>query len=241
LSKKIKMKNLIVFEIFIMTLVFAQFAQGQTVDEVVNKYVSALGGKEMISALSTLKIEGSMSIMGNDVDIVITKKHLVGMRFDISIMGTENYQIITPTKGLVFMPVQGMTEPVEMPEEQLMPALAQLDLQGALVNYKEKGTIVELVGKEKVEGEDCYNLKLTFQTGVVSNYFISEATSFIVKTSGKTAVNGEDVEVSSSFSNYKKNAAGYLFAYSLTTMQGQMNFSKIDTNISIDEKVFKGN
>lgn len=33
------MKNLIVFGLFILALVFVQFAQAQTADEVINKYI----------------------------------------------------------------------------------------------------------------------------------------------------------------------------------------------------------
>ena len=40
------MKNLIMLVFLILALVFAQFAQGQTVEEIINKHVEALGGKE---------------------------------------------------------------------------------------------------------------------------------------------------------------------------------------------------
>ena len=43
------MKNLIIFGFFILALVFAQFAQAQTVDDVINKHISALGGKEKLN------------------------------------------------------------------------------------------------------------------------------------------------------------------------------------------------
>jgi hypothetical protein len=233
------MKPIMIFSLFIMAMVFAQFAQAQTADDVVNKYLTAMGGKEKLAALKTVKMEGSLSVMGNDVAMVITKKHLTGMRVDISVMGTENYQIVTPTKGIVFMPVQGMSEPTEMPAEQLKSSTSQLDIEGSLVNYKEKGTTIEIAGKEKVDGEDCSNLKLTYKSGLVSNFFISDKTGFIIKTTGKRVMNGEEVEVSNSFSNYKQNADGYWFPYTSTNTQGTTEFSKIETNIAVDDSIFK--
>jgi hypothetical protein len=233
------MKPLMIFGLFIMVMVFAQFAHAQTTDDIVNKYIVAMGGKEKINTLKTVKLDGSLSIQGTDVALVITKKHMVGMRMDISVMGTENYQILTPTKGTVFMPVQGMSEPTVMPDDQLKSGQSQLDLQGSLVDYKEKGTSIELVGNEKVDGEDCNNLKLTFKSGVVTNYYISAKTSFIVKTNGKRMINGEETEIATTYSNYKQNADGYWFPYTTTNMQGTTDFSKIDTNVVIDESVFK--
>lgn len=233
------MKPLLVFGLFITALVLAQFAQAQTADDVIEKYIAAMGGKEKLSSLKTLKMEGSMSIMGNDVAITFTKKHLVGMRVDISVAGSENYQIVTPTGGTVFMPVQGMSEPTAMSDDQLKPSLPQLDVQGALFNYKEKGTAVELAGKETVDGEECYNLKITFKSGVTSNYFVSSKTSFLVKITGKRNINGEEVEVSTTFSNFKQNADGYWFPYTSVTTQGQTDYSKIDTNIPVEDGIFK--
>jgi hypothetical protein len=233
------MKNLIIFGFFIIALIMVQFAQAQTVDEVIAKHITALGGKEKLASLKTVKMEGSLSVQGADVAMVITKKHLVGMRADISVMGTENYQIITPASGTVFMPIQGMSEPTAMPEDQLKAAQGQLDVQSPLLDYKEKGTTVELVGNEKVDGEDCYKLKLTYKSGVVSFYFISVKTSFIVQTSGKRNINGQEMDIVTSYSNYKQNADGYWFSYTSTGMQGTTDFSKIDTNVTVDDSIFK--
>ncbi|WP_462249912.1 LolA-like protein [Ferruginibacter sp.] len=233
------MKPLFIFCLFIMVMIFAQFAQAQTVDEIIDKNITAMGGKEKLASLKSVKMEGNLSVMGNDVALAITTSHGVGMRADISVMGTENYQIVTPAKGTVFMPVQGMSEPTPMSDDQLKSATGQLDLQGALFNYKEKGSTVTLVGKETVDGEECYNIKLTNKMGTVTNYFISTKTNFKIKSTGKRMVNGEETEVANTYSNYKQNADGYWFPYSTTNAQGTTDFSKIDTNIAVDESIFK--
>src|SRR5450432_2265931 len=139
------MKPLMTFCLLVTAIVFTQFTHAQTADEVIDKYITAMGGKEKMASVITMKMEGNLNVQGTDVAMVITKKHLVGMRIDISVMGTENYQIITPAKGTVFMPVQGMSAPTAMPDDQFNAILPQLDLQGMLVDYKNKGTTVELV------------------------------------------------------------------------------------------------
>ena len=60
------MKNLIIFGIFILLLVFVQFAQAQTqtVEDVINKYVEVLGGKEKLLSLKTVKWQGNMKYTG---------------------------------------------------------------------------------------------------------------------------------------------------------------------------------
>lgn len=233
------MKNLIIFGLFVIAMVLVQFAQGQTVDEIVDKYVAAMGGKEKLAALKTIKMEGSMSTQGIDITIVGTRSHGIGMRMDIEAMGSSNYRVMNTTKGSVFMPVMGMSAPEDMPEDQFKSGMNQLDLQGALCNYKEKGTTIELAGKEMVEGSEAYNLKVIFKNGVTTNYFIDSKTSRIVKSSSKQNNNGEETDVVTTYADFKQNADGYWFPYSSTNQQGTITYEKILTNIPVDESIYK--
>ena len=100
--KQIKLGLLVV-----ATLIGVQSITAQTVDEVVNKYVDALGGKEKLASLKTVRMEAVMNANGTDVDITITKSQMVGLRMDIAVMGMNGYQIVTPTAGWSFMPFAG--------------------------------------------------------------------------------------------------------------------------------------
>mgnify|MGYP001206646326 FL=1 len=230
------MKNLIVFGIFILALVFVQFAQAQTVDEVVNKYIDSLGGREKLSALKSVRMTGNLSIQGNDIAITITKLHMKGMRMDISVMGTENYQIVTPGKGVMFMPVQGMSSPTDMSEEQANAAQNQLDVQSALFDYKDKGTAVEMLG---TEGTD-YKLKVTYKTGIIAIFYIGQNNYRLNKTTSKRNINGEEVDMETTYSNFKQ-VGGIWFPFTVSSnVQGETNYDKVETNIAVDENIFKG-
>lgn len=234
------MKKFSTLTLALIALLGISQVKAQTVDEIVDKYVNALGGKEKLSSLNTIKLSGTMNSMGNEISITITRKHMVGSRADFSVMGTENYQIITPSKGSSFMPVRGMTEPAATTEQELKIGQSQLDVQSPLFNYKEKGNIVEYIGMEKSDNDDCYKLKLTFKNGIITNYFISAKDNRIVKTSGKRTVNGEEMEVETKLSNYKQNGDGYWFAYTVSSnIQGETNFDKIESNVPVDEGIFK--
>ncbi len=235
------MKNLLIFAFFIFCLVAAQVSFAQTADEVVDKYITALGGKEKMLALKTVKMTGSMNVQGADVSLVRTQKHLVGNRLDLSVMGTENYQLTTPEKSLRFFPIQNMSSPEEAGADQHASNLNSLDINGTFINYQEKGTTVESLGKESPDGIECYKLKVTYKNGKSSTYFINTKTNQLYKTSTMANVNGEDTEVSTTFSNHKQNADGYWFAYTISTPNGEINFEKIETNVPVDDAIFKAN
>ena len=155
-------------------------------------------------------------------------------------MGTSNYQIITPDKAYMFFPIQQMTEAKELDEETVKTMQAQLDLHGGLFNYKEKGTAIELAGVEKVEGADAYKLKALYKNGKSTTFLIDKNTNRVVKTISKAKTpDGSETDMETSFSDYKQNADGYWFAYSNTTPNGPIVFDKIETNVKVDEKMFK--
>ena len=213
--------------------------QAQTLDEVINNHITAQGGKDKLAALKSVKFTGSMSTQGMDIPMTIVRAHQMGMRMDMEIMGSSNYQLMNTTEGWSFMPVMGMTEPKKMEDEQFKGSLSQLDIQGALFNYQDKGHKVELIGKEKVDGAEAYKLKMVSKDGKESNYFIDAKTYHLIKTSSKANVQGQEMDVETSFADFKQNADGYWFPYTINTMQGAITFEKIETNVPVDEKQFK--
>ena len=184
------MKPLLIFGLFIMAMIFAQFAQAQTVDDVIEKHITAMGGKEKLATLNSFRMEGNLNYQGTDVGIVITKLHATGARTDISVSGTENYRIVRPANGTVFMPVFGQSTPTDMPSDQFKAEQVFLDLHGIFVDYKTKGIQVELSGKETVDGMECYKLKATFKNGNTTNFFIDTKTDRLYKATTKSTVNG---------------------------------------------------
>jgi hypothetical protein len=137
------------------------------------------------------------------------------------------------------MPVFGQSAPEEMPANQLKAEQVFLDLHGIFVNYREKGIQVELEGKETVDGTECYKLKASFKNGYSTHFFIDTKTDRLYKTTNKATVNGEEAEIFTIYTNYKQTPDGYWFAYSTANSRGQTDFDKIETNIKVDENIFK--
>jgi hypothetical protein len=237
------MKNLILLGMLIFGLVLVQFAQGQTVDDIINKHIGAMGGRQKIMSLSGAFMTGTFTAMGttSPINITTTKKHMIGSRIDIEANGTNNYQIITPTNGWIFTPVQGDKEPRPLLEDQFKVGQVQLDLHGPFINHKEKGIKIEMAGKDSVDDELCYKLKVTSPNTNVTVYFINSKSDLIVKTSTKMFQFGKLEDVETTYSDYKQNADGYWFAYTNAGPRGATHYDKIVTNIPVDEKIFKVN
>ncbi len=236
------MKSLKIAFTGLIALVSATGMYAQTADEVISKHIEAMGGKEKLLTLNSVVTEANLSVQGMDIPVKMTQLHQKGQRVDITAMGMENYIISTPTEGWMYMPVQGQTKPEATPAEAVKEAADALDVQGPLLNYKEKGHQVELVGKEDVEGTECFKLKIKMKGGLEQTIYIDPKTYYIIKTVTKTKATGTEQEQTQTFSNFKKLDSGFVFPFSMTGFgPGELTVSKIEVNVPVDEKIFKVN
>ncbi|SFE71341.1 LolA family protein [Spirosoma endophyticum] len=215
-------------------------AYAQTVDEIVDKHVTAMGGLDKLKGVTSLVTERSLSVQGMEIPTKTTILVGKAMRTESSVMGNSMIQVVDGTTGWMIRPamMQGTGEPEEMPADQLKQQMGQLDPFGALVNYKDKGNKVELVGKEKVDKADAYHLKVTTKDGQVMDEYIDATTNLVSKV--KTTMNGQEGEIS--FSDYKA-VDGIPFANTLdiSSPQGALTMvtTKITVNPKVDETIFK--
>jgi hypothetical protein len=232
------MKNLIVFGLFILALVIAQFAQAQTVDEVIDKHVKALGGKENLNKILNVVMEGSLSIQGTEIALTLTQVHNKLNRQDITAMGMRGFELLTDKDGWSYMPFQGMQKPEPKTEDEVKQSQSDLDIAGPLVDYAAKGHKVELVGKEDVDGTECYKIKASLVSGKELTFFIDPSTYLIIRTKEKRKMNGQEMDLQTDFSDYK-DVEGVKMPYGITQQFGTVLISSIKVNQTIPESVFK--
>jgi hypothetical protein len=229
-----------VFSIFIFSWMMVQYANAQTADDIINKNMEAMGGREKIITLSTVFMTGTYTAPGaTPINILVSKKHLIGSRIDIEANGTNNYQLITLTNGWIYTPVQGDKEPRLLPEGLVKAGQVQLDLHGPFLGYKEKGIKIEMAGKDTVDGSMCYKLKVSSPNGDVTVYSVDSKSNFIVKTSTKMFQYGALEDVVTTYGDYRQNVDGFWFAYSFTNPRGVTKYENIVTNVPVNDDRFK--
>ena len=230
------MKRILLFS-FLLTATI--FASAQTVDEIISKHLDAIGGVDAWRKVTSIRQEGNMMVQGAEVKVVRTVLHNKGSRQDISLAGMNGYSIMTPVAGWNFMPFQGQMQPEPLTEEDIKEGQPELDAQDELIDYKEKGSSVELVGKDDVEGTECFKLILTFKSGKAETLFIDPKSFHIISQVAKQKANGQEMEVTTSFSNYQKLPEGIVVAMSMTLPFGELNMTKVEVNKPVDESIFK--
>jgi hypothetical protein len=218
-------------------LSFGMFSQN--LDEIVKKHIDAIGGKDNWSKVKSLRMEGLVKANGAEVKITITQVDKKAMRQDISVMGMNGYSILTNTEGWSFMPFAGQTKPEAMTADDVKMSQDGLYLQDDFITYKELGKKLELIGKDDVDGTECFKLKMTDKDGQETSYFIDPSNYYVIKQTTKFKADGKEMEASTQYGNYKKLDEGIVYAMSISGGFGETEVTKLEINPKIDESVFK--
>src|ERR1035437_5039 len=227
------------FFLSILTIATVGFTYAQTADEIVNKHIEAIGGADAWKNVNSMVTTGTLKVQGAEIAISLTVLNGKGSRQDITFMGMNGYQIVTPTQGWKFMPFQGQKEVEPITADDLKEAQDELDVQGSLVDYKTKGHTVELLGTDDVDGVDAFKLKETLKSGKTQTIFIDPKTYYIIRVISKQKANGNEVDVTTNVSNYQKLPEGIMVPLSIGLPSGEMVISKVEINKPIDENIFK--
>lgn len=220
-------------------------ASAQTVDEISNKVCQAMGGKEKLQSVQTLRMTGKLMMgQGMEAPFTMEVKRPASVRNEFVFQGMTGIQAFDGKQGWMIMPFMGKTDPEPLPEEALKQIREQADWEGPLVDYKAKGHTVEMLGKESVEGAEAYKLKVTLKNGDVQTVFV-EAESFLpIKVEAKVKMQGQEIEGESVMGDYK-DVGGIKFPFSIESRakgapEGQqIVFEKIDVNPVLDDARFK--
>jgi len=106
-------------------------------------------------------------------------------RFELKFNGQTAIQVYDGANGWKLRPFLNRREVEPFSPEETKIASTQADLDGPLVDYAAKGTRIEFVGIEKVEGRDTYKIKLTTKDGYSFHVWIDAQTFLETKIEGQ--------------------------------------------------------
>lgn len=230
------MKKIVTIFCLFLSLNTIFFAQ--TADEIIDKHLKAMGGKDKLKSLKSVIMEGKVNAQGMEFPMNTIIVHNKGFRLDFNVMGMDAWVIMRPDSGWTFMPFQGQTKPEAIPADQIKESADRLDLSSQLCDYKEKGHTVEYLGLDDVEGTECHKLKVISKSGKLTYFLIDPKTFYIVKSISKEKAGGKEFDAETKFSNYKEVEGGYVFPHTIESGQGPLEITKITINSTVDDSKF---
>jgi hypothetical protein len=229
-----------------LQLAHPAFAAGQTSDELVAKVLEARGGLAKAKAVKSERITGTIYFTQDLYGPFIAEFKRPGkMHNEVTIQDKTVVRAFNGKDGgWMINPFAGKNAPEPLAANDVKDARNEADFDGPLVDSKAKGIVIELAGKEKVEGKDAYILKVTHKDGQTSSYSFDATTYLLLKWSGIENVNGEAVTRETYFHDYRE-VGGLKFAFELVSNNPQAQVTqriivdKIELDPEIDDSRFE--
>jgi hypothetical protein len=225
----------------LVVLSFSLAATAQTADEIINKYITAIGGAEKWRTIKSLKVEGQVEVQGLAIPFMMQANHMKGMRVDAEFQGNKLIDIVTPAAAWSQNPFGGKPNLSPLSEEELKTKVDELDIQDAFVDYKAKGSTVEFLGKDEEDGNEYFKVKITTKIGNEKTYFFDTKTYLAYKTESITKVQGQEVKTSVKLLDYQTLENGCKMAFKSDMGQMMQVIKKVTLNPTIEESIFKAN
>jgi hypothetical protein len=236
--KKYSEMKSIKFLLFAAATITISALNAQTVDEVINKHIDALGGKEKLSQVKSLYTENSVEVMGSSAP---QKEYLIegkGFKQEVEFNGANIVNCYTDKGGWSINPMMGGTDAQAMPDGLYKSGKILIYLNGGLFDYAAKGYKAELAGKEG----NTFKIKLS-DGGSEVLYFIDANNYLLTKSIIKGEMMGQSVEITTTYSDYKKTDFGIMLPYAKNIDMGMFQLAqkldKVEVNKTIDPKIFE--
>ncbi len=175
------MKTLKFIALSIITLFALQLVSAQTAEEIANKYIDAIGGKDQISKINTLFMEGSLDVMGGTGTIRHTVVAGKAAKDEIDVQGTAVTMCVTDSAGWTINPMTGNYNAEYMSSEQYKASKDEIYIGGPFADFAGRGYKLEMAGQQTVGSINANKVIVTSPDSVVTQYFFDPETGYMFR------------------------------------------------------------
>jgi len=232
-----------------LVLLCAGAARAQTADDIIDKTLAALGGREAIGKLTSRVTAGTMVISspGGEFNgtIEVTNQSPNKLRtlvkIDLSAVGMGTAVVDQRFDGTSGYAMDTMLGDHPVTGNQLDNMYNQV-FPSPLLDYAKRGTKIVLGGKEKVGDRDAYALSITPARGSVTRVFVDAETYLPLRTIVNVEIpQAGMVEQTTDVSDYRV-VDGVKLPFRLVNTSSVQSFTvtvtKIEHNVKIDPALF---
>ena len=231
------------------SLSWAVAASAQTADELVEKTLTAAGGRPALAKLTSRSTTGTMTLStpGGDVSGPIEvlsappNKSRTLITLDLSSLGAGQLVIDQRFNGTTGYASDSMRGDRDITGSQLENMKNSM-FPNSFLTYKDLGTTIEVGAKEKAGDRDAIVLIVTPKSGPVVREWIDAASYLPIKIAVKINVpEVGDLEQTTEFSDYRE-VDGVKIPFKLVSTSAAQSFTvtvtKVEHNVKIDPALF---
>jgi hypothetical protein len=229
---------------------WAHVVWAQTADDVVNRCLTAIGGRAALGKLKSRSMIGTIALstpagdIAGSIEILnaAPNKSRTLIKADLSALGAGQLvldQRFDGTSGYALDTLQGNRD---ITGNQL-DNLRNGSFPHPFLNYREMGVTAQVSGKERVGEREAYVVIFEPPSGSVVRQYIDAETYLPIKVVAKIDVPqlGQEVEQTTEFLDYRE-VDGIKLPFRLMATSAVQNYAititKVEHNVRVDEALF---
>jgi hypothetical protein len=225
---------------------FAQEKSQPTVDELVAKNIEAKGGATALNNLQTLRTTGKLLVPVQGVielGYVQIKKRPDEVRTEASLQGMTQIEAYDGKEGWKVSPFFGRKDPERMSGDDVKALVEDTEMDGPLADWKAKGSTVDYLGTEDVDGTAAHKLKVVRKNGDVSFVYLDPDHFLEIRIVTQRVRHGAYEEVETDLGDYEQ-AGGVFIPTSIEVgSKGAPDkqvvvIDKVEANVPVDDTMF---
>lgn len=227
-------------------VVSGQNAKSPTVDELVAKNIEAKGGAAALKALQSLRLKGKLLVNQGQIEFAYeqTKKRPGQVRTEATLQGMTQVQAFDGKEGWKISPFQGRKDPEKMSADDTKSLMEDAEIDGPLVDWKTKGSTVEYLGTEDVDGTLAHKLKVVRKNGDVNYVYLDPDHFLEIRILSQRVEQGAQVEVETDIGDYEK-IGGVFIPFSIdagpkgSSDKQKTVIEKAEANVTVEDTLFR--
>lgn len=224
----------------------AQAPKPLTLDDLVAKNIEAKGGSNALRAVQSLRLKGKMLVNQGQIEFayVQMKKRPGEVRTEATLQGMTMVQAYDGAQGWKVSPFGGRKDPEKMSADDTKSLVEEAEIDGPLVDWKAKGSTVDYLGTEDVDGTLAHKLKVARKNGDISYVYLDPDHFLEIRVLTQRIEQGAQVEVETDLGDYEK-INGVFLPFSIeagpkgSSDKQKIVIEKAETNVPIDDGIFR--
>src|SRR5213080_4998370 len=238
------------------TLLLALFAvsgaaRAITLDELLAKNLTARGGAANVQKLKTLRLTGravfsGQGRRGGNIEAVWAQvqERPGKIRSEVTRQGLTAVQAWNGEEGWKLAPFGGRREPERASQDDARAFAQDADIEGQLISWREKGSRVEYLGVEDVDGTPAHKLRVALKDGDVQYVFLDPDAYLEIRIVNERRVRGSEQVTEADLGAYGQVAGVWIPTSIHQGRKGaprtaHFTVEKAEANVAIEDRIFE--
>jgi hypothetical protein len=178
-------------------------AAEMSVEDLLQKHAAACGGDRW-NEVRSVEISGTATIFSVQAPFRVIRMRPGSYRFERTILDNAVVSVFDGRRAWWSNPLVGADSPVPVPLPEAAVLRRKADFDGPLLNHASDGQRIELIGPGDLDGEEGWELKVTWRDGSEERWFLDPESYLAIGRVSPDADFGRPREKITFFSDYRE-------------------------------------